>query len=61
MHFGAIEHPLAGDKLYGGVPVRDLERHALHASLVAFAGAEGVPAFRVESSLPAELETLLAS
>lgn len=60
VHFGAIEHPLVGDKLYGGTPVRGLERHALHASLVAFAGAEGVPAFRVESPLPGELEGLLA-
>jgi 23S rRNA pseudouridine1911/1915/1917 synthase len=58
-HFAAIEHPLAGDVLYGGAPVRALGRHALHAARVAFAGGAGVEAFDVESPLPAEIAVLL--
>jgi 23S rRNA pseudouridine1911/1915/1917 synthase len=58
-HFAAIEHPLAGDVLYGGAEIRAVGRHALHACRVAFAGGEGVAAFDVTSPLPAELEALV--
>src|SRR5262249_22034244 len=33
-HFAAIDHPLAGDILYGGAEIRALGRHALHAAHV---------------------------
>ena len=33
-------------------------RHALHASYVAWAGEDGVPAFAVDCPLPADLEEL---
>jgi 23S rRNA pseudouridine1911/1915/1917 synthase len=58
-HFAAIEHPLAGDELYGGAPVHVLGRHALHASRVAFAGDAVVEAFDVTSPLPAEMAALV--
>ena len=58
-HFAAIEHPLAGDELYGGPVIRALGRHALHASHVAWAGAGGVGAFSVDVPLPKEMAALL--
>ena len=58
-HFAAIEHPLAGDTLYGGAEVRALGRHALHASHVAFEGERIVGAFDVSSPLPPDMEALL--
>jgi 23S rRNA pseudouridine1911/1915/1917 synthase len=59
-HFAAIGHPIHGDRLYGSTVARELGRHALHASLVAWAGGSGVPEFRVRSALPPELRALLA-
>jgi 23S rRNA pseudouridine1911/1915/1917 synthase len=58
-HFAAIGHPLAGDELYGGPPIRALGRHALHASRVAFEGGGGVEAFDVTAPLPADMAGLL--
>jgi len=58
-HFAAIEHPLAGDELYGGPVIRALGRHALHASHVAWAGGGGVEAFSVDVTLPKEMAALL--
>ncbi len=59
VHFSAFGFPLAGDKLYGGEMIEGLDRHALHASRVAFAGAKGVAKFDVSSELPGELVDLL--
>lgn len=60
-HFAAIEHPLAGDELYGGEKVPALERHALHAARVGFDGGDAKElAFDVTSPLPADLAALLA-
>jgi 23S rRNA pseudouridine1911/1915/1917 synthase len=53
-HFAAINHPLAGDTLYGGPEVRALGRHALHAARVALAGE-----FDVTSPLPDEIADLV--
>lgn len=55
-HFASIEHPLAGDRLYG--TDESIARHALHASRVAFAG-EGELRFDVSSDLPADMQKLL--
>lgn len=60
-HFAALEHPLAGDVLYGGAEVRALGRHALHASRITFDGEGVVPKFDVEAPLPPEMVKLLAS
>lgn len=58
-HFSALGHPLAGDELYGGAPMRALGRHALHASRVRYKGGAEVDAFDVASPLPANLAALL--
>lgn len=62
-HFAAIDHPLAGDTLYGGSPLPgqpvENSRHALHAHHLTWKGDAEVPAFTVESPLPAELARLL--
>jgi len=59
-HFASIEHPLAGDELYGGEKIESLDRHALHASRVAFDGnGDKSVAFDVTSPLPGDLAALL--
>jgi 23S rRNA pseudouridine1911/1915/1917 synthase len=58
-HFAAIGHPLAGDELYGGVVIRALGRHALHAASIAYAGGPQVAAFDVAVPLPKDMATLL--
>ncbi|WP_394823418.1 pseudouridine synthase [Pendulispora albinea] len=58
-HFAAIDHPLAGDVLYGGAEIRSLGRHALHASRIAFTGAPGVAKFDVTSPLPPAMASLV--
>jgi 23S rRNA pseudouridine1911/1915/1917 synthase len=60
-HFAAIGHPLAGDELYGGAPIRALGRHALHASRVEYGGSGEVEAFLVSSVLPPSLAAILSS
>jgi 23S rRNA pseudouridine1911/1915/1917 synthase len=59
VHFAAIEHPLAGDTLYGGAEVEGLGRHALHASSVSSAGGDGVDAFEATSELPSDMAALV--
>ena len=60
-HFSAIGHPLAGDELYGGLGIRALGRHALHAARIAYAGGAVVSAFDVEVSVPKDMTSLLES
>lgn len=60
-HFAALEHPLAGDVLYGAAPVPGLERHALHAARITYDGG-GDPDLRfdVTSPLPDDMAKLVA-
>lgn len=58
-HLASIGFPLVGDELYGGEPVADFSRHALHASRVCFAGDEGLAGFDVESEMPEEMRALV--
>jgi 23S rRNA pseudouridine1911/1915/1917 synthase len=65
-HFAAIEHPLAGDALYGGPPLPghaegadEGARHALHAHRIVWKGDATVPAFTIESPLPPDLAALV--
>lgn len=58
-HFAAIEHPLVGDKLYGGEEVPGLGRHALHASRIALDTDTKGLSFDVSSELPEELQKLV--
>lgn len=60
VHLASRGAPLLGDEVYGGSTEILKGRHALHANYIAGA-ANGVPAFAVESALPAELRTLLES
>jgi 23S rRNA pseudouridine1911/1915/1917 synthase len=62
-HFAAIGHPLAGDGLYGGLAIRALGRHALHAARIAYEGmgpGQGIVApFDVSVPLPKDMANLL--
>lgn len=58
VHFASIGHPLLGDELYGSS--ERVGRHALHASHVSFEGAGDVPAFSIDSPLPADLRALMS-
>jgi len=55
VHMAAIEHPLAGDALYGGPSVHALTRHALHANQIAWSGDSVLAPFEVRSGLPPDL------
>ena len=60
VHLAAAGWPIAGDVEYGGALRSGLSgRHALHASHVAWAGDERVPAFAVDSPLPVDLAAFL--
>lgn len=59
-HFAAIEHPLVGDKLYGGETIEGLEHHALHASRIALDTETPGMSFDVSSELPEALARLVA-
>jgi len=62
VHLSASGWPIAGDREYGGARREALaERHALHASHVAWAGDERVAAFAVDSPLPADLDAFFAA
>lgn len=54
-HLAALDHPIAGDALYGGRAVADLARHFLHASELAFADPASGAAVHVRVGLPPEL------
>jgi 23S rRNA pseudouridine1911/1915/1917 synthase len=62
VHLAARGWPIAGDLDYGGAARDALAgRHALHASHVAWAGDERLPAFTVDSPLPDDLRSFFAS
>jgi 23S rRNA pseudouridine1911/1915/1917 synthase len=59
-HLAHLGFPIAGDAVYGGAAVPKLgERHALHASYIAWAGDAARAGVRAEADLPAELEALI--
>lgn len=59
-HLAKMGYPIAGDTLYGREATEELpHRHALHASYIAWAGADGIPGFAVTDPLPEELARLL--
>jgi 23S rRNA pseudouridine1911/1915/1917 synthase len=59
-HLASLGYPILGDALYGGPRAPALgDRHALHASYVAWAGDAVVPAFTVVSPLPDDFAALV--
>jgi 23S rRNA pseudouridine1911/1915/1917 synthase len=62
VHLAASGFPIAGDLDYGGASRPELaERHALHASRVAWPGDERVPSFAVDSPLPVDLRAFFVA
>ena len=59
VHLAAAGAPIVGDTLYGGETVEALDRHALHASHLAWCGNGVVAPFDVSSPLPDDLRALL--
>lgn len=60
----AAGHPLAADTLYGGATAigeLGLQRHFLHAALLAFEHPRTLSPLQFSSALPAELTAVLAS
>lgn len=61
-HLASLGFPIAGDALYGGPAAPSLgERHALHGSVIAWAGDATRAGFRGEAPLPRELLTLVGA
>jgi 23S rRNA pseudouridine1911/1915/1917 synthase len=59
-HLAHAGHPILGDVIYGaGLHPALGERHALHASYIAWAGDGTLESFEVRSELPRELAGLL--
>ena len=74
VHFAHRRHALVGDPVYGGrlaLPggaserlvtcLRNFKRQALHAAILEFSHPEGGQRLRLEASLPADFEDLLAA
>jgi 23S rRNA pseudouridine1911/1915/1917 synthase len=61
VHLAAIGHPIVGDRLYGAArPERfGLDRHFLHAFYLEFSHPRDGQPVKIETKLPAELETVL--
>lgn len=58
VHFSHINHPLAGDDLYGGKNLH-MKRQALHCSNLKFEQPFTKEIIQIESALPNDLETFL--
>lgn len=60
-HLAALGHPIAGDSLYGGPEIANLERHFLHASAIEFPHPAREDRIQVRAELPRELRAVLAA
>jgi 23S rRNA pseudouridine1911/1915/1917 synthase len=58
-HFGAIGHPLVGDRTYGGKEKYGLSRQFLHAHRLSFVHPATGERLSFRSELPADLEAAL--
>lgn len=58
VHLAAIGHPLIGDALYGGKPLHDFSRQALHAWQLHFAHPADQRPCRFDAPIPADLQQL---
>jgi len=60
VHLAHLGFPIVGDALYAGPPAPELgARHALHGSVITWAGDARRAGFRGEAPLPSELLALL--
>lgn len=59
VHFAAMGHPLAGDRLYGGPALPGLERQFLHAWSLSFRSPSTGLDLKFTSALPPDLESAL--
>ncbi len=67
VHLSALGHPLIGDRSYGGsrltaasAAIARFPRQALHASVLGFVHPATAQPIRLESSLPQDIEALIA-
>ena len=60
-HLAVLRCPILADTLYGAKPREGLDRHALHASRVAYEGGPVVAPFDVSSPLPDDLVAVAAA
>lgn len=60
VHMAYLDHPLAGDTLYGG-HTEKIQRHALHCGVMRFRHPVTGQAIRVESPLPPDMQALAES
>ncbi|WP_068676483.1 RluA family pseudouridine synthase [Oceanobacillus sp. Castelsardo] len=58
VHFSHINHPLAGDDLYGG-KTEHMKRHALHCYKIGFEHPFTKKHIELESTLPGDMKELL--
>lgn len=61
VHFAAIDHPLAGDPLYGRRHTLPIAGQALHAKTLGFAHPETDEWLQFTSELPEDMQTLVAN
>lgn len=60
VHFSHLGHPVAGDQLYGGPHIKDLNGQFLHSARISFTAPSG-ELVDIESPLPENLKNTLES
>ncbi|CAN7334254.1 RluA family pseudouridine synthase [Acidovorax sp. Leaf78] len=61
VHMASLKHPLVGDVLYGGAPVKAMQRQALHAYRLAFAHPVTGEALEFMAPVPEDMRQALAA
>lgn len=60
VHMASLKHPLVGDSLYGGAPVEQMQRQALHAYRLAFTHPMTGEALEFNAPLPDDMRQVLS-
>lgn len=60
VHMASLRHPLVGDSLYGGAPLAQLQRQALHAFRLAFTHPVTGQALEFHAPVPEDMRQGLA-
>lgn len=58
VHASFLKHPLVGDILYGGKPVGDFARQALHSSFISFTDPDTGEIVSASSEIPRDMKIL---